>query len=124
MTREAVLRLEVLLYTALMTGMREGELRGAPGQPYSSANLNRALRRLLTKAGLGSHLQPGNLMRFHDLRKSAASILSAIGFSIPEIMAILGHKIMRMTADVYAQAHPRNRRAADALDGLFAASAE
>ena len=58
-------------------------------------------------------------MGFHDLRKSAASILSAIGFSIPEIMAILGHKTMRMTAEVYAQARPRNRRAADAFDRLF-----
>jgi integrase len=188
--------LEVLLYTALMTGMRQGEMLGLPwpnvdfaareirirqdmdprtgkidpvktrasirevampdllvlklrthrarqaesrlagrrgrwqakadlvfttstGRPYSSANLNRALRRLLTKAGLDTHVQPGNLMRFHDLRKSAASILSAMGFSIPEIMAILGHKTMRMTAEVYAQAHPRNRRAADAFDRLF-----
>jgi len=58
-------------------------------------------------------------MGLHDLRKSAASILSAIGFSIPEIMAILGHKTMRMTAEVYAQAHPRKPPCADALDRLF-----
>ena len=55
-------------------------------------------------------------------RKSAASILSTMGFSIPEIMAILGHKTMRMTAEVYAHAHPRNRRVAEALDRLFSAT--
>jgi|ERR1700737_688131 len=95
-------------------------MRPRPRFEDSSANLNRALRRLLAKAGLETHVQPGNLMRFHDLRKSAASILSAMGFSLPEIMAILGHKTMRMTAEVYAQAHPRNRKAADAFDSLFA----
>src|SRR5438445_4781311 len=48
-------------------GSHRGEDRGhAPstGRPYSSANLNRVLRRLLTKAGLDTHVQPANLMRF------------------------------------------------------------
>jgi integrase len=64
------------------------------GTPVDPSNLRRALARLTKKAGLG-HWHP------HELRHSAASILSAAGVPIEVISDVLGHDGPRTTAAVY-----------------------
>ncbi|MBV9484796.1 MAG: site-specific integrase [Frankiaceae bacterium] len=64
------------------------------GTPVDPANLRRTFSRLTTKANLG-HWHP------HELRHSAASILSAAGVRIEEIADLLGHESIRVTSQVY-----------------------
>ena len=59
-------------------------------------------------------------MRFHDLRHGAASLLLAQGVSLREIMEILGHSQISLTANTYAHVAPElKREAAARLDALF-----
>jgi integrase len=50
-------------------------------------------------------------MRFHDLRHGAASLMLAQGASLREIMDVLGHSTISVTADLYAHIAPEARRA-------------
>jgi integrase len=58
-------------------------------------NVLRTLHGLLTAAKLP-------LVRFHDLRHSAASLLIAEGVELVEVSMLLGHSELRVTADLYA----------------------
>jgi integrase len=42
------------------------------------------------------------LVRFHDLRHSAASLLIAEGVDLVEVSMLLGHSELRVTADLYS----------------------
>jgi integrase len=65
--------------------------------PINPSNLRRDFSRLTTAVGLG-HWHP------HELRHSAASIMSAAGVPLEQIADTLGHDGTRMTALVYRHA--------------------
>ena len=69
----------------------------AIGGPIDPANLRRTLRRETVAGGLGE-------WHPHELRHSAASILSAAGVPLEEVADVLGHDGTRMTALVYRHA--------------------
>src|SRR3954447_11352883 len=64
------------------------------GTPIDPSNLRREFAKLTRKAGIG-HWHP------HELRHSAASLLSAAGVPIEQISDVLGHDGPRTTAAVY-----------------------
>ena len=65
--------------------------------PIDPSNLRRQFARLTKDAGLG-------IWHPHELRHSAASILSAAGVPLEHIADTLGHDGTRMTALVYRHA--------------------
>ena len=67
------------------------------GTLIDSSNFRRNLSTVTICAGLG-HWHP------HELRHSAASLLSACGVRLEEIADVLGHSSTRMTGDVYRHA--------------------
>ena len=64
------------------------------GTPIDPSNLRRTIHRIATKAGLG-HWHP------HELRHSAASLLSAAGVPLESVADLLGHVDTRMLERVY-----------------------
>lgn len=62
-------------------------------------NVQRALRRYLTAAGLPA-------VRFHDLRHTHASLLIAAGVHPKAIQARLGHASITMTLNTYGHLMP------------------
>ena len=64
------------------------------GTLLDPANLRRALRTVTEKAGLG-RWHP------HELRHSAASLLSAAGVPLEEVADVLGHASTRVTSATY-----------------------
>ena len=64
------------------------------GTLLDPANLRRALRKVTEQAGLG-HWHP------HELRHSAASLLSAAGVPLEEVADVLGHASTRVTSATY-----------------------
>jgi len=64
------------------------------GTPIDPSNLRRALARITERAGLGR-------WRPHELRHSAASILSAAGVQLEAVADVLGHADSRTTATIY-----------------------
>ena len=83
------------------------------GKPLDSPNVTHALHRLLAQAGL-------RRMRFHDLRHAAASLLLAQGLQLREIMEVLGHSQIALTANTYAHLVPAMKReAADRMDAAL-----
>ena len=69
----------------------------AIGGPIDPANLRRTLAQQTESAGLGQ-------WHPHELRHSAASILSASGVPLEEVADVLGHDGTRITALVYRHA--------------------
>ena len=67
------------------------------GGPIDPNNLRRTFAGITESAGLG-HWHP------HELRHSAASILSAAGVPLERIADVLGHDGTRMTAQIYRHA--------------------
>jgi integrase len=83
------------------------------GTPLDPSNLRRGFARITKQAGLG-HWHP------HELRHSAASILSASGVPIEQIADILGHAGTRTTSAVYRHLiEPTVRGAAAPMNALF-----
>lgn len=66
----------------------------AVGTPIDPSNLRREFAKLTRRVGIG-HWHP------HELRHSAASLLSAAGVPIEQISDVLGHEGPRTTAAVY-----------------------
>jgi integrase len=61
-----------------------------------------------------------NGVSFHDLRRTSASEMVALGIDVKTAQARLGHSSVRMTLDVYAQALPSaDRTAAEQLGEPF-----
>ncbi len=79
------------------------------GRPIDPTNLTRTFTVLRLKAGL-------RRIRFHDLRRSTATLLSEQGVEIVVIKELLGHAHIGVTAGVYA--HVRLRLQRQAIDTL------
>jgi integrase len=83
------------------------------GTLLDPANLRRGLNQLTERAGLG-HWHP------HELRHSAASLLSAAGVPLEEVADLLGHASTRVTSAVYRhRTTPTVEAARDPMDRLF-----
>jgi integrase len=93
-SRQAAERLEV---GPLWSNPDELVFTTTVGSPIDPNNLRRTFARLTDRAGLG-RWHP------HELRHSAASIMSAAGLPLEEIADVLGHDGTRMTALVYRHA--------------------
>jgi integrase len=83
------------------------------GTPLDPSNLRRGFARLTRAAEIG-HWHP------HELRHSAASILSASGVPIEQIADVLGHAGTRTTSAVYRHLiEPTVRGAAAPMNAIF-----
>lgn len=84
------------------------------GTPMSPSNLRRELGQLTERAGLG---------RWHpnELRHSAASLLSAAGVPMEEVMDLLGHTDTRMLERVYRHRVSKAVEAAAPMATMFGA---
>ena len=88
------------------------------GTPIDPSNLRREFAKLTRKAGIG-HWHP------HELRHSAASLLSAAGVPIEQISDVLGHEGPRTTAAVYRHlVNPSVSAGKAPMDSLFAITSE
>src|SRR3954466_14754133 len=86
------------------------------GTPIDPSNLRREFAKLTRKAGIG-HWHP------HELRHSAASLLSAAGVPIEQISDVLGHEGPRTTAAVYRHlVNPSVSAGKAPMDALFGRS--
>lgn len=86
--------------------------QSATGTPIDPDNLGRAWERALRRAGIRH-------MRFHDLRRTAVSLMVAAGASPKAVQAIAGHATIGMTFDVYGDLLPDALdEVADRLDAL------
>jgi integrase len=60
------------------------------------------------------------VVRFHDLRHTAATLMRARGVGLDVVSRVLGHSSIRITGDVYGHMLPEMRaQAARAMEGLF-----
>jgi integrase len=83
------------------------------GTPIDPSNLRREFDKLTRAAGIG-HWHP------HELRHSAASLLSAAGVPIEQISDVLGHEGPRTTAAVYRHlVNPSVTAGKAPMDALF-----
>lgn len=88
------------------------------GTVLDPANLRRSLRQVTEHAGLG-RWHP------HELRHSAASLLSAAGVPLEEVADVLGHVSTRVTASTYRHRTTETVVAAAApMDRLFGPTAD
>jgi integrase len=70
------------------------------GRPIEVGNMiRRSFRRILTKAELP-------IIRFHDLRHSAASLLLSLGVHAKIVQELLGHSQIGLTLDTYSHVLP------------------
>jgi integrase len=85
------------------------------GGPLRKSNVRRrSFLPLVRKAGVP-------VIRFHDLRHTAATLLLAQGVHPKIVQERLGHSQIAMTLDTYSHVLPSMQRdAADKLDALFA----
>jgi integrase len=70
------------------------------GTPLDPSSLVKDFKHILKKAALPA------IIRFHDLRHSAASLLLAQGVQLRAIMELLGHSTIALTANTYAHVMP------------------
>jgi integrase len=77
------------------------------GTPLDPRNVHREFKTLLVDAGLP-------LVRFHDLRHTAATLLLAQGVDPRTIMETLGHSQISLTLNTYSHVVPALQRAAAA----------
>ena len=88
------------------------------GTLLDPANLRRALATVTEKAGLG-RWHP------HELRHSAASLLSAAGVPLEEVADVLGHASTRVTSATYRhRTTPTVEAGAGPMAALFSARAD
>lgn len=85
------------------------------GFPLEGTSVTHRFPKILERAGLPK-------ARFHDLRHTCASLLLAQGLSLREIMEVLGHSQISLTANLYSHVMPTAlRNAADRMDDILAA---
>lgn len=75
------------------------------GSPLDAARVSIRFRRAVETAGL-------RLIRFHDLRHTAASLMIEAGIDLATISRILGHSTIATTADIYGHLTESGKRAA------------
>ncbi len=82
---------------------------GAPGDP---SNLRKDFRQTLSRAGLP-------MIRFHDLRHTAASLLLNHNATVIGVSNMLGHSKPSITLDIYGHLYHENQReTAEIMDKL------
>jgi integrase len=92
--------------------------RDAVGKPLSPTNETRRFRRAGVAAGLP-------LIRFHDMRHTAATILLAKGVHVKLVSEMLGHSTITHTLDTYSHVIPAmHGDAVTAMDAVFSAWSE
>lgn len=83
------------------------------GNPLSPDYVTRTFKHLLLKKGLP-------VIRFHDLRHTAGSLLLEKGLSIKQIQEYLGHEKASTTLDIYGHLSIEGKKeAANTLNGLL-----
>jgi integrase len=83
------------------------------GRPLDGINVTRDFKRMLKNAELP-------VLRFHDLRHTAASFLLFQKVPPRVVMELLGHSGIRVTMDLYSHVAPvLQRDAADQMDALL-----
>ncbi|MCH8051734.1 MAG: site-specific integrase, partial [Chloroflexi bacterium] len=87
----------------------------AVGRHIQASNLlRRSFRPLLARAGLP-------IIRFHDLRHTAATLLLLEGVHVKVVSEMLGHSSVSLTLDVYSHVLPSMQSdAAAKMEALFA----
>jgi integrase len=86
------------------------------GTPLDPSNVRRQFKAHLRAAGLP-------IVRFHDLRHTAASILVAEGVHPRTVMEVLGHSQIGITMNLYSHVMDEAKRdAADRMGAVFASS--
>ena len=75
------------------------------GRPLSSSHVSRRFKKLLSLAGLP-------VMRYHDLRHGAASLMAAQGVPARVAMEVLGHAQISTTMNIYAHIAPEFQKEA------------
>ena len=66
------------------------------GRPVEPRNLSRSFDRIVTTAGLPNIV-------FHDLRRTAATMLKSLGVPARDAQTILGHANIAVTLGVYSE---------------------
>ena len=69
--------------------------RWSDGKPYTGSLVSSSFTRLIKRLGLP-------VIRYHDLRHSATSILVSLGCNVKEVSSFLGHNQVSTTLDIYA----------------------
>ena len=90
--------------------------RWPDGKPYSPSVISHSFTRLIKRLDMP-------VIRYHDLRHSAASILISLGCNVKEVSAFLGHNNVSTTLDIYA--HLFNSSSVDLMrkyDGVLSGS--
>jgi integrase len=88
------------------------------GTPFEPRNINRHFDKLCAVSGV-------RRIRFHDLRRSCASLLWSQGVPLEQIQDILGHEDPRTTKTIYVDvAEDLQRGAVDKLGFLFEQDSE
>ncbi len=83
------------------------------GRPSNPVNVSRRFRKLLKRLGLPA-------IRFHDLRRTSASLLLAAGTHPKVVSERLGHASVGLTLNVYSHVLPTlGHEAAQKLDSLL-----
>ena len=83
---------------------------GRRARLWSREILSRTFEHLVQQSGV-------RRIRFHDLRRTCASLLLAQGVSPRVVMDVLGHSQLSITVDLYSHVMPSAlRHAADAMD--------
>lgn len=78
------------------------------GTRLEPRNLVTRFKRLLKKAGLPETI------RFHDLRHSCATLLIAQGVHLKVVQAVLRHRRIELTANLYGHVYEETQRDATA----------
>ena len=73
------------------------------GRPYSPDYISHAFSKLLKKYDF-PHI------RFHELRHSCASLLTAQGYGLKDIQEWLGHSDIKMTANIYGHLDTKRKQ--------------
>jgi integrase len=90
----------------------------AAGRPIHPGDIRRALKAVLSRAGLGP-------LRFHDLRHSHATMLLVAGENPRVVQERLGHSQISLTLQTYSHVLPDlQRQAAEKIDRLLGNSSE
>jgi integrase/recombinase XerD len=81
-----------------------------PGQPLSDSYARQLVARLAQRAEIEQRVTP------HTLRHTAATLMLRNGVPLPVVSAMLGHKSVRTTAEIYS--HITSRDVLNAVEAL------